>query len=353
MNLAFSEEQSMLRDSVGRFFERDHAPGTLWPQFAEMGWLAIPLGEAHGGLGGSMVDVGIVMEGLGRARSKEPFLSTVVLAAGLVERLGTVAQCAELLPRIADGSLRMAVAMEPSPGSRSGPCFANRHEGGFRLNGELLAHDGPSRDAVLVIASMDEATQGVFLLRRESAGVQEQAFPTLDGRPACILHFDNAVPEQWLGERAVPPAAIERECNRAVAAACAEAVGSIRTLVDTTVAYAKTRVQFGRPIGENQVVKHRLVDMLVQAEEARAITLRALLLCEGEGGDAATSGARLKVARCAAAVAEQAIQLHGAMGVTEELDVGDHVKRLLAFEMRLGSQRHHMERRVRALEVVA
>lgn len=349
MNLDWSDEQAMLRASVARFLEREHGAGTLWAQFADLGWLALPLPAAHGGFGATMVDVGLVMEGLGRARRVEPYLSTVVLAAGLIERVGTPEQQAQLLPKIAAGSLRIADATAAPPAGARAPCAARREGGAWRLSGDLLAHDGPACDQLLTIAKLPEGGRGAFLLRRDAAGVEAQPFPTLDGRAACIIRLHDAAPAAWLGGAPIADEAVARAAGRAVAAACAEAVGSIRYLVDGTVAYAKTRVQFGRPIGDNQVVKHRLVDMLVACEEARAITLRALLLCEGDGGDVACAGARLKVARCASAVAEQAIQLHGAMGVTEELEVGHHVKRLLAFDMRLGTSRQHLQRRIQAI----
>jgi hypothetical protein len=297
------------------------------------------------------VDAGIVLEGLGRKCISEPYVTTVVFAGGLIERLGSPTQKNSLLPAVAAGSMRISVASGPPPFHGPKGCVAGLEAGRWRVTGNLLAHDGPSCESFLVLAQLQTeptGTEGLFLLRRGAPGLTEEAFPTLDGRPACVLRMEGVPVEDWVGQKAIDADAVAREMNRAVAASCAEAVGSIQCLLDTTVAYARTRAQFGRVIAENQVVKHRLVDMQMHCEEARAITLRALLLCENDPGGLAASGARLKVARCGAAVGELAIQLHGAMGMTEELEVGQHVKRLLAFDMRLGTHRHHLRRRMAA-----
>ncbi|HMN79604.1 MAG TPA: acyl-CoA dehydrogenase [Burkholderiaceae bacterium] len=381
MDLNYSEEQTLLRHSVERFVAERYDFATrrriaalpnrfdepTWRAMAEFGWLALPLPQAHGGLDGSAVDVGIVAEGLGRGLVLEPFVSSVVLGGGLLARLGGEAQRARWLPQLAAGRWRPVFAhLEPGQPAGAVPALRATVAGsGWRLDGrKAMAFDAPSADAFLVSARLGDDDAGregargsariaVFVVPRGTAGIAEQRFELVDGRCASQLEFAGCeLPADALldGPSAADAgAAIDEALDHATAAMCAEAVGCMTVLLDATVAYTKTRVQFGQPIAANQVLKHRMVDMATHCEESRAIALRAALRCDMPGLPAAeraraVSGAKLKIAQGARFVGENAVQLHGAMGVTDELNVGAYLKRLVAFETMWGTTAEHMAR---------
>lgn len=374
MDLNFSEEQTLLRASVERFVAERYDFATrrriavlparidesIWQSMAGFGWLALPLPEAHGGLAGSAVDVGIVAEGLGRGLVLEPYLSSVVLGGRLVQRLGTDAQCARWLPGLAEGRWRPVFAhLEPGQAAGAAPAMtaARTADGGWRLDGtKAMVFDAPAAHAFLVSASAGGTALpavAVFVVPRGTAGVSETRFELVDGRCASRLVFDGCVlpADARLGGPDAPDAAaaMAEALDHATAASCAEAVGCMAVLLDATVAYTKTRVQFGQPIAASQVLKHRMVDMATHCEEARAIALRAALRCDMPGLPAAeraraVSGAKLKIAQGARFVGENAVQLHGAMGVTDELNVGAYLKRLVMFETIWGTTAEHLAR---------
>lgn len=367
MDLTFSEDQRLLKESVERFVAQayDFAARRrivesesrfdvgVWKSFAGFGWLGLPLPEADGGFGGGAVEVGIVMEGLGRGLVLEPWLTTAVVGGGLIAGAAGPSQRADWLPRIAAGTLRVAFAHTESPyASLGGDCAtrAEREGEDWRLRGaKRLVLDAPGADAFLVSARIDGRV-ALFLVPRGAEGMRATPFETVDGRLAASLDFDGlrADDGQRLGGLDDASGLIDAVVDRAVAASCAEAVGCMQVLLDATIAYTKTRVQFGRPIAANQVLQHRMVDMAIQLEEARGMALRAALHANAEPSVRAreVSGAKLKIARGARFVAENAVQLHGGMGVTDELDIGAYFKRLLAFEKTFGTPAEHQARLV-------
>ncbi|MEN9314943.1 MAG: hypothetical protein RIS35_1336 [Pseudomonadota bacterium] len=367
MDLTLSEDQRLLKESVDRFIAQGYDfavrrrivesaqrfDSGVWRSMAGFGWLGLPLPEADGGFGGTAVEVGIVMEGLGRGLVLEPWLTTAVVGGGLIAGAGTAAQRAHWLPRLAAGDLRVAFAHTESPfTSLGGPCAtrAEHDAQGWRLNGvKRLVLDGPAADAFLVSARVGERL-ALFFVPRDAQGLRVVPFEILDGRLAANLEFDGLRLDDAhrLAGAEDADAVIAAVIDRAVAASCAEAVGCMQVLLDATIAYSKTRVQFGRPIGANQVLQHRMVDMAIQLEEARAMALRAALHASAEPRVRAreASGAKLKIARAARFVAENAVQLHGGMGVTEELNIGAYFKRLLAFEKTYGTPAEHQARLV-------
>lgn len=372
----------MLRDSVERFvaLRYDFATRTriaqtpgrfspeIWQALADFGWLALPLPAVHSGLGGGAVDVGILMEGFGRALLLEPYLSTVVLGGGLIAATGSDAQCSEMLPQIAAGGLRVAFAhLEPQDrfGFDTVTTQANESQGSWLLRGrKTMVIDGPGASRFIVSArvrggdDLQRAGVGLFVVPRGAQGLDERRFETLDGHLASMLTFDGVRVDRdaWLGGSDDTAGAVDTALDHALAALTFEAVGCMQVLLDATVSHARARIQFGQPLAANQVLRHRMVDMAVQCEEARAMALRAALACDADaGGDhdghcgrrrAATSGAKLKIGRGGRFVAEQAVQLHGAMGVTGELNIGAYFKRLLAFELMLGTPAWHQRRRM-------
>jgi alkylation response protein AidB-like acyl-CoA dehydrogenase len=371
MDLTLSDEQRLLRESAERFvsetcnaeYRRRLANDPLgfsaeiWKQFAELGWLALPIPEAYDGLGGGAVEIGILMEAFGRGLVSEPYLSTVVIGAALVAECGSEAQKRALLPDIADGSLYLAFAHSERAARfdlAEVATTAAKTPEGWRLNGNKTAVlDGNAAGQIIVSARIagDGASPGklcLFLVPADVPGLTKRDFPRLGGGRACNLEVrDVRLPaDALLGDGADALPAIEAVVDRAMAALGAEAVGIMQTLLDQTLEYTKIRKQFGRPLSANQVIRHRLADMAMNCDEARSMALRAALMADAEpvARGRAASGAKAKIGKCARFVAEQAVQLHGAMGVTEELDIGSYFKRLLAFDTLFGGSAHHYRR---------
>src|SRR4051794_24238679 len=371
MDLTLSDEQRLLRESVDRFvgetYTADHRrklandplgfSADIWKQFAELGWLALPIPEGYGGLGGGAVEIGILMEAFGRGLVSEPYLSTIVIGAALISECGSEAQKQALLPKVADGSLYLAFAHSERAARfdlADVATIAKQTPEGWRLDGRKTAVlDGNAAGQIIISARVtgdDGAPEKLclFLVPADAPGLVKRDFPRLGGGRACNLELRNLnLPADALlgdGSDALP--AIEAVVDRAMAALGAEAVGIMQTLLDQTLEYTKIRKQFGRPLSANQVIRHRLADMAMQCDEARSMALRAALMADAEpvARSRAASGAKAKIGKCARFVAEQSVQLHGAMGVTEELDIGAYFKRLLTFDTLFGGSAHHYRR---------
>ena len=369
MDLTLSDEQRLLRESVDRFiaetYDADHRRSSagdplgfsrkIWKQFAELGWLALPIDEDFGGLGAGAIETGILMEAFGRGLVAEPYLSTVVIGAGLIAECASEAQKRAILPAVADGSLILAFAHSERAARfdlARVETTATKTPEGWRLDGRKTAVlDGHAADRIIVsarIANGAPAKLCLFLVPSGASGLTSRDFARLGGGRACNLDFgDVRLPaDAMLGDGSDCLPKIEAVVDRALAALGSEAVGIMQTLLDRTLEYTKVRQQFGRPLSANQVIRHRLADMAMQCDEARSIALRAALMAGDEPGSRgrAASGAKAKIGKCARFVAEQAVQLHGAMGVTEELDIGAYFKRLLAFDTMFGGSAHHYRR---------
>ena len=370
MDLTLSDEQRMLRDSAERFvgetYNAEHRrrmaseplgfSATIWKQFAELGWLALPIAEEHGGLGGGAVEIGILMEAFGRGLVSEPYLSTIVISAALIAECGSEAQKQALLPKVADGSLYLAFAHSERAARfdlAEVATTARKTPEGWRLDGRKTAVlDGNAAGQIIVSAQIADdngvGDLGLFLVPAEAAGLTKRDFPRLGGGRACNLELRgvHVGADALLGDGSDALPAIEAVVDRAMAALGAEAVGIMQTLLDQTLEYTKIRKQFGRPLSANQVIRHRLADMAMNCDEARSMALRAALMIDAEpvARGRAASGAKAKIGKCARFVAEQSVQLHGAMGVTEELDIGSYFKRLLAFDTLFGGSAHHYRR---------
>jgi hypothetical protein len=371
MDLTLSDEQRLLRESAERFvgetYNAEHRrrlandplgfSAEIWKRFAELGWLALPIPESHGGLGGGAVEIGILMEAFGRGLVPEPYLSTVVIGAALVGECGSAAQKRTLLPAIADGSLYLAFAHSERAARfdlAEVAASARKTPEGWVLNGRKTAVlDGNAAGQIIVSARIgaDHGSAGkicLFLMPANAPGLTKRDFPRLGGGRACNLELRDVrlAADALLGDGTDVLPAIEAVVDRAMAALGAEAVGIMQTLLDQTLEYTKIRKQFGQPLSANQVIRHRLADMAMNCDEARSMALRAALMADAEpvARSRAASGAKAKIGKCARFVAEQSVQLHGAMGVTEELDIGSYFKRLLAFDTLFGGSAHHYRR---------
>ncbi|MBR0784724.1 acyl-CoA dehydrogenase family protein [Bradyrhizobium iriomotense] len=371
MNLNLNEEQRLLREGAERFVtekcngelyrrtanDRMGLDPNIWRQFAQLGWLALPIDEAYGGLGGGAVEISILMEAFGRGLVSEPYVSTVVLSAGLIGKRGTEAQRRLLLPQVAEGSLLLALAhseREARFDLANVATIARRTARGWQVSGTKVAVlDGHAANAIIVSAQMHSPSGssgglGLFLVPSDAAGLAISDFPRLGGGRASHLELVNVLLplDALLGDERDALADIQWAVDHAIAALCAEAAGVMQKLLEMTVEYTGIRKQFGRPLAANQAIRHRLADMAVQCDEARSIALRAALKVESDPIERtrAASGAKAKIGKCARFVGEQSIQLHGAMGVTEELEVGAYFKRLVAFDTMFGGSAHHYRR---------
>ena len=371
MDLNLSDEQRLLRESVDRFiaetYDADHRRRTaadplgfspeIWKKFADLGWLALPIDEAYGGLGAGAIETGILMEAFGRGLVSEPYLSTVVIGAGLISECANNAQKAAILPKIADGSLHLAFAHSERAARfdlAKVDTTATPTNGGWRIDGHKTAVlDGNAANQIIVSArsAAGDGSPGqlrLFLVPAGIAGLSLRDYARLGGGRACNLDLAGVqlAADAVLGDGGDALPNIESVVDRALAALGAEAVGIMQIMFDMTLEYTKIRKQFGRPLAANQVIRHRLADMASQCDEARSMALRAALMADAEPVERgrAASGAKAKIGKCARFVAEQSVQLHGAMGVTEELDVGSYFKRLLAFDTLFGGSAHHYRR---------
>lgn len=372
MDFDLTDEQRLLKDSVDRLFEdaygdleernrirRESPRGwseRLWATYAELGLLALPFPEEHGGFAGGPVETMIVMEAIGRALALEPYLTTVVLGGALIRMGGSEAQRRELIPRIADGSLRVAFA-QAEPQSRYDlhdvATAARRTEAGWRLEGEksLVLH-GDSAGLFVVSARTagerrDEWGVTLFLVDADAPGVSRRGYPTQDGQRAAEVSLAGVdVPaEAVLGEVDAASPLIERAVDAAIAAVCAEAVGAMEALHVLTVDYLKTRRQFGVPIGGFQALQHRAADMMIAVEQARSMAMYAAMMAEEADPRerrAALSAAKVQVNRSARFVGQQAVQLHGGIGTTMEYKAGHLFKRLTMIEGQFGDTDHHL-----------
>lgn len=368
MDLTLSDEQRLLKESAeklaGSAYSIDTLAGTLqsadgfsrklWSDFAELGWLALPIAEADGGLGGGAIEVGLIMETFGQALLPEPYVSTVVMGARLIARAGTAGQREAVLPGVIAGTVLLAFA-QAEKSTRLDPMAirtrASKTAEGWSVTGEkVMVLGGHNADFFIVSALLPEGGTGLFLVPADTAGLGIERLQMIDGQRAANLVFDNlALPETaLLGDRVDRSALVLEVLDHAVLASANAAVGSMDALLAKTAEYLNTRVQFGAPLARNQALRHRVADMALRCEEARASVLRATLLADETVDEVArmraVSSAKVKAARSARFVGGEAVQLHGAMGVTEELDIGSYFRSLVAFELRFGSADYHRQR---------
>jgi len=363
-----TDEQRLLKDSVDRLIadrygfeqrkkylaEPDGWSRDAWSQYAELGLLGLPFAEQHGGFGGGAVETMIVMEAFGRGLILEPYFATVVLGGGLIRRAASPAQQAELLPRIAQGLLKLTLAHleRQSRWNLADITTTARQDGPiWVLNGAkgVVLH-GDCADRLLVTARVAGARQdrdgvGLFLIDAAGPGVTRRGYPTQDGLRAAEIEFAAAGGAVPLGEPRQALSAIEQVVDEAIAALCAEAVGAMAAMQEITLDYLKTRQQFGRPIGQFQALQHRAVDLLTAVEQARSMTLFATMM----SGDPdpterrrAISAAKVQIGRSGHQVGQEAIQLHGGIGMTMEYKVGHYFKRMTMIDQMFGDADHHL-----------
>jgi pimeloyl-CoA dehydrogenase small subunit len=365
MDFDLTDEQRLLKESVDRlildqyqFQQRKqymaepagYSPA-MWSRFAEQGLLGLPFTESTGGFGGGSIETMLVMEAFGRGLVVEPFFATVILAGGLLIRAGDHALSAALVPQITAGTLKLAfghVERHSRYDLANVTTTARKDGDAYVLNGakSVVLH-GDAADKILVTARlagapMDRDGIGLFLLDATAPGLTRRGYPTQDGLRAAELTLSN-VRAAALSDNALP--LIEHAVDQAIAALCAEAVGTMQSMQDLTLEYLKTRKQFGRPIGSFQVLQHRAVDMLTALEQARSMAMFAAVTAEEENPverRRAIAAAKVQIGRSGRLIGQEAIQMHGGMGMTMEFSVGHYFKRMTMIDQLYGDADHHL-----------
>jgi alkylation response protein AidB-like acyl-CoA dehydrogenase len=372
MNFDYSEEQQLLSDTLRRYLSTSYSAEararivasptgwseSVWAALAEMGILGIPFAEEHGGYGGSTVDMMVVMEALGEALVVEPYLATVGLGGQFVARGGSEAQKKRILPALTQGTHRLAFA-HTERGARYDlkhvGARARRAGSSFILEGEKRAVlHGASAHTLVVSArtagrDADPGGISLFLIERETPGLTVKEYRTIDEqRAADVWLSDVRLPEAaLLGAEGEGLALIEVVSDYAIALLAAEAVGAIRYANEATLEYLKTRRQFGVPIGSFQALQHRMVDMVISLEQVRSMACLACVKVDTASPAERrriASAVKIKVADACRHVSQEAVQLHGGMGMTEEMKISHTFRRLTVILQAFGDAEHHLER---------
>ncbi len=371
MDFSLSTEQQLLKDSVERFVQDDYPferrreivasdegfSAEVWATFAELGWLGIPFAEDLGGSAGSPVETLIVMEAIGRGLLVEPYLASVVLGGGIVDAGGDSAQKEALLPPLIQGELRLALAYA-EPQSRFDlndvGLSARTQDGGYVLEGHkcVVFHAAAAHRIVVSARTSGEKRDRdgitLFIVDGAAEGLSRRDYPTVDGLRASDLTFAGVrlSADAVVGEVDGGLPLLELVIDRATAAVCAEALGAMDVLLRATGEYLRTRQQFGRPIGDFQVLQHRMVDMFMECEQSRSMTYMATLKLDAPEPERkkAVSAAKVHIGKAGRFVGQQAVQLHGGMGMTDELNVSHYFKRLTMIDTLFGNADHHLDR---------
>ena len=371
MDFNFNEEQTLIQSQVAQFIQRDYEwekrqvlvasdlgfSSENWKTFAELGWLGISLSEKSGGFGGSALESMIIMEEFGKGLVVEPFLETVILCAGLIDSCGNEEQKADLLGPVISGEMHLALGFT-EPQSRFNladvTTEAKKKNDDYVVSGfKSVVMNGPNADKLIISARTsgkqnDKEGISLFVIDRNLEGVSLRNYPTVDGRRASEVTLENVIipSSSLLSEEGKGYQHLEGAIDGATLAICAEAVGAMEVLYKTTVEYTKTREQFGQAIGKFQVLQHRMVDMFMEYEQSKSLLYMATIKNVEGSKDAkkAISGLKYQVGKAAKFIGQQSVQLHGGMGVTEELNVGHFFKRLTTIITIFGNTDYHLKR---------
>ena len=371
MNFELSEEQKMIQQSVERFVQENYDltnrvkissedPGysqDYWTAMAELGWLGLAFSEEDGGFGGNQIDTLVLMEQFGKGLVLEPFLANIVLGGGAIKRGGTPAIKESVLPNLIEGNLQvtLAYAEEQSRFDIEDVATAAREDGNnFIINGKKsMVLNAESADKIVVVArtngsQVDEDGISLFLVDATSAGIERENFPTVDGLRASEITFTDVEvsSDNLIGEKDKGFSILQAVVNDAILALSAEAVGAMEVLYKDTVEYTQQREQFDHPLSDFQVLQHRMVDMFMEYEQCKSLLLRATMETVQDPILAQRTVHALKhlIGKSGIFVGESAVQLHGGMGVTEELRIGHFFMRLLVIDSQFGNSDFHLDK---------
>ena len=371
MNFELSEEQKMIQQSVERFVQENYDlpkrvelssqdPGyskDYWNSMAELGWLGLPFNEEDGGFGGNQIDTLVIMEQFGKGLVLEPFLANIVLGGGAIQMGGSEELKNEMLSSLIEGSkqLALAYAEQQSRFDLEDVATSARQEGDkYIINGQKsMVLNAESADHIVVVArtnggQVDEEGITLFLVDSDSKGLERNNFPTVDGLRASEITFENVEVnlDRMIGEIDKGFSILRTITNNAILALCAEAVGAMEVLYKDTVEYTQQREQFDHPLSDFQVLQHRMVDMFMEYEQCKSLLFRATMETIQDPDMAQRTIHALKhlIGKSGIFVGENAVQLHGGMGVTEELRVGHFFKRLLVIDSQFGNADFHLDK---------
>ena len=372
MNFDFTEEQTMIKDSVSRFVRDEYDFDTrrsiidseegisrkFWTMFAELGWLSVPFAEEYGGFGGSVEDIAAVMEELGKGIVVEPYVSTVVVFGGLLSASDNSAIKEEVIPTVIDGSCMGSFACVEAQSRYELSDVATTAvaaDGGYTINGEktVVANGGTANKFVVSARTsggqFDRDGVSLFLVDATTAGVDVKSYKMMDGLSAATVTFKDVVvtESQLLNAAGEGMALIDQVMPQILMALSAEALGIMATLNTLTVEYTKVRQQFDTPISSFQALQHRMVDTFMACEQTKSMLYRGLCQAGEDDGEALSKSVhalKATVARYGRLVGEEAIQIHGGIGMTDELNVGHYVKRLMMINVSFGDGDFHQKK---------
>jgi len=371
MNFELSEEQKMIQQSVERFVQDNYDLNTrislsandcgyssdFWKSMAELGWLGLPFDESDGGFGGNQIDVLVIMEQFGKGLVLEPYLASVVMSGGALKKGASESLKNEILPGLIEGTkqLSFAYAEQQSRFDLEDVITSARKEGdGFILNGQKsMVQNAETADHIIVAArtsggQIDEDGITLFLIDTNSEGLSMDNFPTVDGLRASEIILENVSvsEDRVIGNIDEGFEILQSVANDAILALSAEAVGAMEVLYKDTVEYTQQREQFDHPMSEFQVLQHRMVDMFMEYEQCKSMLYRATMesVQDPKAAQRTIHGLKHLIGKSGLFVGENAVQLHGGMGVTEELRVGHFFKRLLVIDSMFGNADHHLQK---------
>ncbi len=371
MDFSLSEEQQLLKDSITQFVDKDYLfdvrqknikselgySSDFWKTFADLGWLGMPFSEADGGYDGGPIDLMVIMESLGRGLVVEPYIPNVVLAGGLISRLGNEEQKNNFLPKIISGEIQMSLAFaEPQSRFNLSDVITTAKKDGenYILDGyKAVVMNGPSSDTLIVVArtsgtQLEEKGLSLFLIDPSAKGVSLRNYSNVDGSKASEVTLEGVEvsTSSLLGDEGNIYSVLEEVIDLATLAISAEAVGIMEKMNEITLEYTKTREQFGETLSSFQALQHRMVDTFMAYEQTKSLLLMCAAKLTDKADDAtkAVSALKYQVGIAAKQVGEESVQLHGGMGVTDETNIGHFFKRLTTIRAIFGNTDYHLKR---------
>ena len=371
MDFSLSEEQQLLKDSITQFVDKDYLfdvrqknikselgySSDFWKTFADLGWLGMPFSEADGGYDGGPIDLMVIMESLGRGLVVEPYIPNVVLAGGLISRLGNEEQKTNFLPKIISGEIQMSLAFaEPQSRFNLSDVITTAKKDGenYILDGyKAVVMNGPSSDILIVVArtsgtQLEEKGLSLFLVDPSVKGVSLRNYSNVDGSKASEVTLEGVEvsSSSLLGDEGNIYSVLEEVIDLATLAISAEAVGIMEKMNEITLEYTKTREQFGETLSSFQALQHRMVDTFMAYEQTKSLLLMCAAKLTDKADDAtkAVSALKYQVGIAAKQVGEESVQLHGGMGVTDETNIGHFFKRLTTIRAIFGNTDYHLKR---------
>ncbi len=364
MNLNYSDEQQMLRDQVQKFCEADYSfnkreeilksdlgyDADLWKLFSELGWLSLPFSEENGGFGYGPIELSVLFEEFGKVLIVEPYLSTIVLSGSVLDKSNYSGR-SDLLESITSGSSQISLAYLEE-GSKNDYAFANASlassDNGLVLNGtKTLVLNGGNASKLIVSAMMNDELV-LVVVNSDAEGVSNITYPTIDGQSCAEISFENVQLDESViiskGSESVD--LLDNAINIATLCISAESIGCMTACYKKTVEYTKSREQFGQPISNFQVLQHKMVDMFIESEVCKSLLFKAMLECESneDTKNKSVSALKAQIGLSGKSVAQDAVQLHGGMGVSDEMSIGHYLKKLIAVDALFGNSNHHLNK---------